>query len=200
MADDTGKKKMADDKKRMANDTGKKRMADDKKRMADENSFLTFAAVAIVAGISASAGTLLTQAFTSKEAIKYTTKTNTVQLLFSTPVYYANVTKNVDVRSLATLALEGYTHVRHDADLLQQMRILKMHECTRDSGDEKLCKKYLSDTWMDILTYNDAFFTWQMEQGENGVPAWTGMPPNMAFGIKRGATGYHYVRAFSRAS
>ena len=165
----------------------------------DWGRLLSFIAVAVLAAMISSIGTLQVQSG-KRVVTEIAAEPSNVRPLFSTPIYYASLTGKVDVHSLAEMAIDGYTQLRNDANLLEKIRRTEMNECIKDEEEEELCGKYMSDEWNDVLTYTDAFFKWQMEQGDNGVRAWDGMPVNMAFGIERRTDGYSYVRVrwFSR--
>jgi len=80
-----------------------------------------------------------------------------VRHLFSTPLYVANVSAELDVGALHALALDGYSAIESSPELQQKLRELKrqMHGHT----DATLAATIDDDS---VFTTNDKFFFYQM--------------------------------------
>lgn len=144
--------------------------------------YLYSAAVAVLAAVIASAGTLKLVQDRSVAAPCSQCNSSLVRHLFSTPIFHENIKGKVDAPSMAEVALDGYTQVRDDAALLLQIRKIKYDQCMTLGHSKHMCGGYLNGDWKSALTYNDAFFTWQMSQGDKRVRRWRGMPRAMVFG------------------
>ena len=130
-------------------------------------------ALAIAAASVAVTVAFLQQQQHSVEAAAVSSEGDTVQHLFSMPLYHVNVAGRIDVDSIAQLALNSFKKMTADDNLvLDAILEAKLKECR---GNVE-CEEELEDDSMPgenqytQLSLGDRFFYWQMNHGKHGLP------------------------------